>query len=71
MQVIASIYPGYYAEGCVRDIMAGTLYALCRGAIAGLILARIYNLVACGREYDNVTEEADACRFQLFRMIQG
>ena len=50
LQVVASIYPGYHAEACVRDIVAGTLYALVDGAIAGLIFASIYNLVAGGKE---------------------
>ena len=32
LQVVASIYPGYHAETCVRDIAVGTLYALVDGA---------------------------------------
>ena len=50
LQVVASIYPGYHAEASVRDIVAGTLYALVDGAIAGLIFACIYNLIAGGKE---------------------
>ena len=50
LQVVASIYPGYHAEASVRDILAGTLYALVNGAIAGLLFACIYNLVAGGKE---------------------
>jgi hypothetical protein len=45
-----SFYPGYHAEACVRDIVAGTIYALVDGAIAGLVFASIYNLVAGGKE---------------------
>ena len=50
LQVVASIYPGYHAEATVRDIVAGTLYALLDGAIAGLIFACIYNLIAGSKE---------------------
>lgn len=50
LQVVASIYPGYHAETCVRDIAVGTLYALVDGTIAGLIFACLYNLVARGKE---------------------
>jgi hypothetical protein len=50
LQVVASIYPGYHGESCVRDIVAGTLYALVDGAVAGLIFACIYNLVASNKE---------------------
>ena len=50
LQVVASIYPGYHGEASIRDIVAGTLYALVDGAIAGLIFSCIYNLVAGGKE---------------------
>jgi hypothetical protein len=46
----ATIYPDYHAEASVRDILAGTLYALVDGAIAGLLFACTYNLVAGGKE---------------------
>jgi hypothetical protein len=44
--MLASIYPGYKASGLFGDMIAGSLYALVDGAIAGLILGWLYNLFA-------------------------
>lgn len=44
--LLASIYPGYKASGLFGDMIAGSLYALVDGAIAGLILGWLYNLFA-------------------------
>ena len=44
--MLASIYPGYKASGLFGDLIAGSLYALVDGAIAGLILGWLYNLFA-------------------------
>ena len=46
LQMLASIYPGYKASGLFGDMIAGSLYALVDGAIAGLILGWLYNLFA-------------------------
>ncbi len=46
LQMLASIYPGYKASGIFGDMIAGSLYALVDGAIAGLILGWLYNLFA-------------------------
>lgn len=44
--MLASIYPGYHAAGTFGDAISGSLYALVDGAIAGLILGWLYNLIA-------------------------
>ena len=44
--ILASIYPGYKASGLFGDMIAGSLYALVDGAIAGLILGWLYNFFA-------------------------
>ena len=46
LQVMASIYPGYAASGSFGDVIVGSLYALVDGAILGLILGGLYNLMA-------------------------
>ena len=47
--MLASIYPGYHAAGTFGDAIAGSLYALVDGAIAGLIFGWLYNLIAGSR----------------------
>ncbi len=44
----ASIYPGYDVEGDIRQVIVGTLYGLCDGAIGGLVFGFIYNMFAGG-----------------------
>ncbi len=46
LKVVASIYPGYHAAGTFGDMIAGSLYALVDGAIAGLVFGWLYNLIA-------------------------
>jgi len=43
---MSSIYPGYHATRTLRDVLVGTGYGLVDGAIAGLVLALLYNFVA-------------------------
>lgn len=45
LQMMASLYPGYHADGSVVDLIIGTLYALLDGAVCGLIFAWLYNLL--------------------------
>jgi hypothetical protein len=45
LQVVASIYPGYDATRSIGVVIVGTLYALVDGAIFGLILGGLYNLL--------------------------
>ncbi|RMH03375.1 MAG: hypothetical protein D6702_06080 [Planctomycetota bacterium] len=49
LQMAASIYPGFAADGGIGDALVGTGYALVDGAIAGLLLAWLYNLAARGK----------------------
>ena len=44
LQMMASLYPGYHATSSFGSVLIGTLYALVDGAIAGLVLAWLYNL---------------------------
>jgi hypothetical protein len=46
LQLMASLYPGYHATSSFGSVIIGTLYALIDGAIAGLVLAWLYNLCA-------------------------
>ena len=50
LKVLASIYPGYHATGTFGDMIAGSLYALVDGAIAGLVFGWLYNLIAGTRK---------------------
>ncbi|MGD9241640.1 MAG: hypothetical protein PVG69_16545 [Desulfobacterales bacterium] len=43
--MLASLYPGYKASGLFGDMIVGSLYALVDGAIIGLILGWLYNLL--------------------------
>ncbi|HEX5092884.1 MAG TPA: hypothetical protein VFV84_09385 [Burkholderiales bacterium] len=45
LSAVASVYPGYAADGGASIIVAA-LYGLVDGGIAGLILAWLYNLLA-------------------------
>ena len=44
LELAASVYPGYSIGG-FGSVIVGTLYALADGAIAGAILAWLYNAV--------------------------
>lgn len=52
LKVLASVYPGYTAEPTFGGMVNVTLYALIDGALGGLILGGLYNLLAskCGKE---------------------
>jgi len=45
LEVLASIYPGYGAESTFGSMLNVTLYALVDGAVGGLIVAGLYNLI--------------------------
>lgn len=49
LDVIASIYPGYQVTASFGAVIVLTLYAALDGAIAGAILAWLYNLFARSR----------------------
>jgi len=43
LAVMASLYPGYYVGGTIRDAIVGGLYGLVDGGIGGAVLALLYN----------------------------
>lgn len=43
---MASVYPGYTGESTFGQVIVGTLYGLVDGAIAGGLLAWLYNRFA-------------------------
>jgi len=45
LELLASIYPGYSANSTFGGAMNVTLYALIDGAVGGLILGWLYNLL--------------------------
>ncbi len=45
LEVMASIYPGYTAAASFGQVVIGAIYSLVDGAIAGAILAWLYNLI--------------------------
>lgn len=46
LDVMSSIYPGYSAMASFGNVLIGSLYALLDAAIAGAVLAWLYNLFA-------------------------
>ena len=46
LDVIASIYPGFYPGGGVGPVLLGTVYGLADGMIGGVIVAWLYNVLA-------------------------
>lgn len=44
LELARSIYPGYGNIGGLGGVIVGTLYAVVDGAIAGAILAWLYNM---------------------------
>ena len=43
LAVMASIYPGYYVGGTIKDVLVGAGYGLVDGGIGGAVLALVYN----------------------------
>jgi hypothetical protein len=46
LKVMASLYPGFKADGSFGDVIVGTSYALVDGAACGFIFGWVYNLFA-------------------------
>jgi len=46
LELMASVYPGYHAEASFGQVIVGTLYGLVDGAIAGALIAWLYNRFA-------------------------
>ena len=45
LKVMASVYPGYHANGLFIDLIVGTLYAFVDGIICGWIFGWLYNRI--------------------------
>ena len=43
LALMASLYPGYYVGGTMKDAIVGALYGLVDGGIGGAVLALLYN----------------------------
>ena len=48
LDMMASVYPGYKATPSLGQAVIGALYGLLDGAIAGAVIAWLYNLFAAG-----------------------
>jgi hypothetical protein len=46
LEAVGSIYPGFHAARSLGDALVGTAYAFVDGAIAGLVMGWVYNLVS-------------------------
>jgi hypothetical protein len=51
LQVMSSVYPFFHASRTLRDVVIGAVDGLIDGAIAGLLLAWLYNCTA-GRHHE-------------------
>lgn len=43
LEAMASVYPGYHATRSFWQVIVGTLYGLVDGAVAGAVIAWLYN----------------------------
>lgn len=43
--LVSSVSPGFHAEPNVGSVFVGTAYAVLEGALAGTVLANVYNLL--------------------------
>lgn len=46
LRVMASVYPGYDATPSLAQVVVGTAYGLVDGAVAGAVVAWLYNRLA-------------------------
>lgn len=46
LNLMATIYPGYKATASFGQVIVGTLYGIVDGAVAGALLAWLYNRIA-------------------------
>ncbi len=53
LELAASIYPGFNVEGGLGQVIVGTVYGAADGAVAGLIVAFVYNACAGGARPDD------------------
>jgi hypothetical protein len=45
LELVASVYPGYSGAASLWQVIVATLYGLVDGAVAGAVLAWLYNLL--------------------------
>ncbi len=50
LQMVSSVYPGYHATRTFGEVLVGTGYALCDGAVAGWLVGWFYNRLVERRE---------------------
>jgi hypothetical protein len=43
IEALSSVYPGYEGSGAVLDVVLGIAYGLIDGALAGWVIASVYN----------------------------
>jgi hypothetical protein len=43
IEALSSVYPGYEGSGAVLDVVLGIAYGLIDGALAGWVIAAVYN----------------------------
>lgn len=43
LQCVSSVYPGFHNSRHVLDVLVGTGYALCDGAVGGAMFGWVYN----------------------------
>ncbi len=46
LKIMSSVYPGFQASRTFADVLVGTAYGLVDGAIGGLLLGWLYNLIS-------------------------
>lgn len=46
LEVMASVYPGYHATPSFGQVIVGSLYGVVDGAVAGAVVAWLYNRFA-------------------------
>ena len=46
LKIMASLYPGFNANGSLGDVVIGTVYALFDGAACGFVFGWVYNIFA-------------------------
>jgi len=49
LDLFASLYPGYAADGSLIDLLVGVVLALVDGILGGLVFAWLYNRIAARR----------------------
>ena len=51
LQCVSSVYPGFHNSRHFFDVLVGTGYALCDGAVGGALFGWLYNFFSAGSRY--------------------